>query len=724
MPQSKSPDASPAAEATPNTDGAAPEHPSQHEPDLPPPTELALPGERDRAVVTGLKPEVAGGRFPAKRAQGQAVDVIAGVIVDGHEKMAVELAWRHERHRKDRTAWMPLVVYDEEGAHNDEYTASFDVEKLGTYTFWVRAWIDRYATWQDQFKRRVEGGVPEDELESERTEGAALLSHAAEGAEKKTDAKTLRTCADELAEGKDEAAFKAGVAELARAYLRPDHVTESARREVFVDPPVAGFGAWYEFFPRSAGIEGSTENGAPQHATLDDAAERLPRIAEMGFDVVYLPPVHPIGETNRKGKDNAPTAGEGDPGSPWAIGGEKAGKDGSREAGGHKAVHPDLGGLEAFDRFVTEAERIGLTVAIDIAYQTSPNHPYAEAHPEWYYQRPDGSIRYAENPPKKYEDVHPLKFEGDAAEELWNELKNVFDFWIDRGVTTFRVDNPHTKPFAFWEWCLAELRKKCPELVVLSEAFTRPKIMHHLAHIGFNNSYTYFAWRNTKEELTEYARELFQTDTAEFFRPNFWPNTPDILTDELAEHGRPAHVARFVLAATLSPTYGVYGPPFEHVYHPQHPDREEYAGNEKYEVRAWDWHDEDSLQPLFTKVNRIRRENEALQRMRGLRFHETHDAHLIAYTRRARAADGAVGEGKTGEGEAGNLILVVVNLDYRHAHAGGVELPLADLGLPEGAPFAAHDLLTDERYEWQGAWNYVRLDPQETPVHVFRLGAV
>lgn len=702
----------PDAEAKPNATDAQ-ERPPQQEPDLPPPTELALPGGRERAVVTDLEPEVAGGAYPAKRAQGETVDVTAGVIVDGHEKLAVELVWRHERRRKDRTAWMPLKTYGGGGggshgapAHNDEYTARFEAEKLGTYRFWVRAWIDRYATWQDQFRRRVEGGVSEAELESERAEGAALLRHAAGAAAdqgKKRDSKSLRARAEELAGGDDQAALGNEVAELAREHLRPDHVTESEAREVFVDPPVAGFGAWYEFFPRSAG---EAANGTPQHATLDDAADRLARIAEMGFDVVYLPPVHPIGETNRKGKDNAPTAAEGDPGSPWAIGGT----DEYGNAGGHKAVSPALGGDAAFDRFVEEAERQGLTVALDIAFQTSPDHPYIAEHPEWYYRRPDGSIRYAENPPKTYEDVHPLKFEGAEAEGLWRELKSVFEHWIERGVTTFRVDNPHTKPFAFWEWCLAELRKKCPELVVLSEAFTRPKIMHHLARIGFNNSYTYFAWRNNKQELIEYARECFQTSAAEYFRPNFWPNTPDILTDELAEHGRPAHRARFVLAATLSPVYGVYGPPFEHVFHEQHPDREEYAKNEKYEVRAWDWHDEDSLQSLFKRVNEIRRENAALQQMRGLRFHETRNNQLIAYTRQAR---------DPGD-ETGNLMLVVVNLDYEQAQEGGVELPLAELGLPTDVPFAVHDLLADERHQWQGAWNYVRLDPGAA--HVFRLG--
>jgi starch synthase (maltosyl-transferring) len=420
----------------------------------------------------------------------------------------------------------------------------------------------------------------------------------------------------------------------------------------------------------------------------------------MGFDIVYLPPIHPIGETNRKGKDNAPEAGPDDPGSPWAIGGYL--EDGSK--GGHKSVHPRLGGIEAFDRFVERAHELDLEVALDIAFQTSPDHPYIEEHPEWFYHRPDGTIRYAENPPKKYQDVHPINFEGEDWAALWKELKSVFEHWIDHGVTIFRVDNPHTKPFAFWQWCLRELRKDTPELIVLSEAFTRPKTMQSLAKLGFNNSYTYFTWRNSKEELVEYGRELFQSDLVEYFRPNFWPNTPDILHDELVHGGRAAHKSRFVLAATMSSAYGVYGPPFEHVFNEQHPDREEYARNEKYEIRTWDWNDPTSLQPFMRRVNRIRRENPALQQMRTLQFHETQNPDVIAYSK-------AVGT---------NLIVVVVSLDPHREQEGQLVLPPDEVGLPPDEAFPVHDLLQDARYTWRGQHHYLRLTPN-APAHIFRI---
>ncbi len=372
--------------------------------------------------------------------------------------------------------------------------------------------------------------------------------------------------------------------------------------------------------------------------------------------------------------------------------------------GGHKSVHPDLGGLDAFDRFVERADELGLKVALDIAFQTSPDHPYVEEHPEWFYHRPDGSIRYAENPPKKYQDVYPINFENDEWPALWQELRDVFQFWIDRGVTIFRVDNPHTKPFAFWEWCLADLREDTPELIVLSEAFTKPKTMYGLAKLGFNNSYTYFTWRNTKDELTRYAQEVFQTEVAEYFRPNFWPNTPDILHDVLVHGGRPAHKLRFVLAATLSSAYGVYGPPFEHVFNHQHPDREEYSQNEKYEVRSWNWHDPSSLQDFMGRVNAIREDNPALLQMRSIRFHETQNENLIAYSKTSGT----------------NKILVVVNLDPHHAHEGQLDLDTSGLGLPYDEAFTAHDLLSDERYTWRGQHHYLRLDPS-TPAHIFRL---
>jgi starch synthase (maltosyl-transferring) len=638
-------------------------------------------------IVTSVAPSVDGGRWPIKRARGEGVTVRAGVIVDSHEALAVELLHRHADADTARVVRM-------EATGNDEYVGRFETTELGRYRYRVRAWIHRFGTWQDQFERRVNGGESGDELKSELRAGMELLGRAAENAPEEAR-RRLEDYRAAFADGSYEAALSDEVEELARRHFPHDMEATSATHEVVCDPEIARSGAWYEFFPRSAGDTGA-------HATLDDAAERLPRIRDLGFDVVYLPPIHPIGETNRKGKDNAPVAEEGDPGSPWAIGGPR----GDGTLGGHKSVHPALGGLNAFDRFVDRANELGLEVALDVAFQTSPDHPYVDEHPEWFYHRPDGTLRYAENPPKKYQDVHPINFESDDWPALWRELKSVFEFWIDRGVTTFRVDNPHTKPLAFWQWCLRELREDTPELIVLAEAFTRPKMMYALAKLGFNNSYTYFTWRNGKEELTEYARELFHTDAAEFFRPNFWPNTPDILHDYLVHGGRPAHKIRFVLAATLSSAYGVYGPPFEHVVTDQHPDREEYAQNEKYEVKTWNWHDPDSLQPFIARVNRIRKANPALQQMRNIRFLETKNPNLLAYSKHA----------------GGNAVVAVVNLDPHDAHAGQLVTPHDLPWLPRNESFLANDLLAGSRHTWHGTHHYLELSP-DAPAHLFRIEA-
>ncbi|PSQ67830.1 MAG: alpha-1,4-glucan--maltose-1-phosphate maltosyltransferase [Bacteroidetes bacterium QH_1_64_81] len=617
-----------------------------------------MPKSWSRVVIASVSPTVDGGEWPIKRAVGERVAVTAGVIVDSHEALSVELVYRHEDDDTEHITRMPP-------AENDEYTGAFEVSEIGRYLYRVRAWINRFGTWQDQFRRRVEGGESQAEIESELRVGVSLLEDAAEDAPD-DDRELLEAHVDAFKNGNEQAALGDEIAELVRRHAPHHQQTRSATYEVLVDPKRARSGAWYEFFPRSVRDD-------DEHATLDDAAERLPRIQEMGFDIVYLPPVHPIGKTNRKGKDDAPEAGPGDPGSPWAIGGPL--EDGS--TGGHKSVHPELGGIEAFDRFVERADELGLDVAIDIAFQCSPDHPYVEEHPEWFYHRPDGSIRYAENPPKKYKDVHPINFETEEWPALWHELKSVFEHWIDHGVTTFRVDNPHTKPFAFWQWCLRELRKETPELIVLSEAFTRPKIMYHLAKLGFNNSYTYFAWRNTPEALEEYGEELFHTDAVEYFRPNFWPNTPDILHDELVHGGRPAHKSRFVLAATLSSAYGVYGPPFEHVDNQQRDAKEE---------------------------NRIRTENPALQQMRSIQFLDTQHPDLIAY----------------GKDTPDNLVVVVVSLDPHNSCEGQLVLPLGDLGLPHDSAFSAHDLLNDARYTWRGTHHYLKLTP-DTPAHIFRL---
>ena len=634
-----------------------------------------------RIVLTWIEPSIDGGRWPIKRVLGEEVEVTAGLILDGHDHIEAALCYKKED-GPEQAVRMKL-------RHNDEYYASFLVSELGRYQYFVRAWIDHFGTWQEQFRRRVEGGDSEYEINSELKVGASILKRSADNAESKAR-ENLLFFARSLEEGDLSSALSSDVLALARVHETRDSMVESDAYYVQVDTPLARFAAWYEFFPRSVG-----ESTDP-HATLTEAADLLPRIKKMGFDIVYLPPVHPIGITHRKGKDNAPVAKEGEPGSPWAIGSDE---------GGHKSIHADLGGLPAFDQFLSKANDLDLKVALDIAFQTSPDHPYVKEHPDWFLQRPDGSIRYAENPPKKYQDIYPFNFEAGDWKNLWTELKSIFEFWIDRGVTVFRVDNPHTKPFAFWEWCLNDLRSAHPDLIFLAEAFSRPKIMYTLAKLGFNNSYTYFTWRNTKTDLEEYCHELFQTDVAEFFRPNFWPNTPDILHDYLVHGGRPAHVIRLVLAATLSSAYGLYGPPFEHINNEPHPHREEYTNSEKYEIRTWNWDDPHSLQSTITRINRIRRENPALHEMRNLRFHHTDNPYILAYSKQT----------------ANNLILVVVNLDPFQTQQGWLQLPLNQFGIVHDRPYQVHDLYGGEHYFWQGEHNYVRLDPWITPVHVFRV---
>jgi starch synthase (maltosyl-transferring) len=462
--------------------------------------------------------------------------------------------------------------------------------------------------------------------------------------------------------------------------------------EVTVDRERARFSTWYELFPRSAAP-------APgRHGTFQDVEARLPYVASMGFDVLYLPPIHPVGRDHRKGKNNAVTAAPDDVGSPWAIGAKE---------GGHKAIHPELGTLDDFRRLVRASRDYGIEIALDVAFQCSPDHPYVQEHPEWFRHRPDGTIQYAENPPKKYQDIYPFDFECRDWRGLWEELKSVFTYWMDQGVRIFRVDNPHTKPFTFWEWCLAEVRRAAPDVMFLAEAFTRPKIMYRLAKLGFTQSYTYYAWRNTKQELTAYLTELTQTDVAEFFRPNLWPNTPDILTERLQVGGRPAFMMRLVLAATLGASYGIYGPPFEHGWSaPREPGSEEYLHSEKYQIHHHDLARPDSLKDFIGRVNKIRREHTALQTNRTLQFLPIDNDQLLAYCKLSE-------NGK-------EILVMVVNLDPQFRHSGWLELPLADLGLTE-RPYQMHDLLGGARYLWQGPRNFVQLDPHVVPAHIFRL---
>jgi starch synthase (maltosyl-transferring) len=634
-----------------------------------------------RVVVEAVTPEVDGGRTPVKRVQGDRVVVEADVFADGHDRVAAELRVR----RPGAGVWeaVPMLPVGE-----DRFRGAFTVEELGEYRYQPTGWIDAFATWRDDLEKRRAAGL---DLGVDLAEGAVLVAAASRRA-KGRDRTRLNGWAAVLAGGGGPAQELAASSELAAMMGRyPDRAEAGlypVELALLAERPRARTGAWYEVFPRS---------WAPgRHGTLADLAERLPYIADMGFDVLYLTPIHPIGHTARKGRNNAPAAGPGDPGSPWAIG---------SEAGGHTAIHPELGTLEDFRALIRRASELGLEVAMDLALQCSPDHPYVRGHPEWFRHRPDGSIRCAENPPKRYEDIYPLDFGCEAREALWAEIRAVLTFWMGEGIRIFRVDNPHTKPFAFWGWLIGEAKAEHPDVVFLAEAFTRPKVMRRLAKVGFSQSYTYFAWRNGAEELAAYMTELTQGQSAEYLRPSLWPNTPDILTEYLQTGGRPAFAARLVLAATLAASYGIYGPAFELCEdRALRPGSEEYLDSEKYELRTWDL-SAPGLQPLIARVNRIRREHPCLQVNTGLAFHPTGNDRLIAYTRRA----------------GDDVLLVVVSLNPFGSEHGLVELPLAELGVDPGAPYQVHDLLSDARYIWQGRQGYVALDPQVMPAHIFQI---
>ena len=646
------------------------------------------PDGRKRVVIEGISPEVDCGRFPAKRTVGDLVHVEADVFTDGHDAIAASVL----THREDSGQWIeipmrPLV--------NDRWTASFRVGQIGRYGFKVQGWVDHFETWRRDLLKRIaaETDAPVDYLI-----GADLVTAAAARATG-ADAAWLLKRADLLRSGDAPAdlrlhATDAKLHELAVRYPDKRFATDSDRElTIVVDPVRASFSSWYEFFPRSAAAQPKA------HGTFADCEKRLPYIAEMGFNVVYLPPIHPIGRTFRKGPNNNPESKPGDNGSPWAIGSAD---------GGHKAILPELGTAEDFRRFVAKAEELGLSVALDIAFQVAPDHPYVSEHENWFRKRPDGTIQYAENPPKKYQDIYPFDFESDDWAGMWQELKSVFLYWAGMGVTIFRVDNPHTKAFSFWEWAIAEIKRDHPEALFLAEAFTRPKIMYRLAKLGFSQSYTYFPWRNAKAEITAYLTELSQTPVREFFRPNQWPNTPDILTEFLQMGGRAGFVIRLLLAATLGANYGVYGPAFELMENrPMRHGSEEYIDSEKYEIRQWDLERADSLRPLIARVNQIRNTNTALQSDWSLRFYSTDNDQLICYSKESE--------------DRSNLLLMVVNLDPHHTQSGFVTLPLGDLEIPLDRAYEAEDLLTGERYLWHGPRNYVELNPTRLSGHILKL---
>ena len=642
---------------------------------------------RKRTIIEGVTPEVEAGRFPIKRTVGEKVVVEADIFADGHDTLSAVLQYRHETTNTWSEAPMSLLV-------NDRWCGEFSVSEQGHYYYTLSAWIDPFHTWRHDLQRRVQS---EDIaiallLGAELIEETSLRAASADQDRLRQWVTTLRghgTPVERRSLAMDE--------ELLILMSRyPDrHLATQYENilDVVVDRKKAGFSTWYEMFPRSC------TDASADHGSFKDCESRLGYIAAMGFDVVYLPPIHPIGLTKRKGKNNSLIAGPHDPGSPWAIGAEE---------GGHKAINPDLGNLEDFQRFIAKAAALGMEVAIDIAFQCSPDHPYIKEHPEWFRWRPDGTVQYAENPPKKYEDIYPFNFETEEWRPLWDELKDIFLFWIKQGIKIFRVDNPHTKPFLFWEWAISDIKKAYPDVLFLSEAFSRPKIMYRLAKAGFTQSYTYFTWRNTKWEINQYLTELTQSGVREYFRPNFWPNTPDILTEYLQFGDRPAFLIRLTLAATLGSNYGVYGPAYELLENQsREPGSEEYLNSEKYEIRNWEIGRPDSLKDYMTRLNRIRHENPALQQYWNLQFYPVDNDELICYSKWSD--------------DFADFILVVVNLDAYHTQNGWVELSLESLGLDPRQPYQLHDLLSGSRFLWHGARNYVELNPQVVPAHIFRL---
>ena len=644
---------------------------------------------KQRVVIEGVAPEIDGGQFPIKRTRGEAVEVEADIFVDGHEVVCAALLFRHEREQDWRETPFEALV-------NDRWRALFSVDELGRYFYTVIGWVDRFQSWRRDLKKRADAGAHTD---LDMLAGAALLEETggrAAGAAAQKLCELARSLSDKKQGLSDKLALalSSDLAELAGRYPDRSSATRYAKDlSVIVERERARFSSWYEMFPRSCALEPG------RHGTFEDCERMLPYIASMGFDVLYLPPIHPIGRTHRKGKNNAVAAAANDPGSPWAIGAAE---------GGHKSIDPNLGTLADFKNLVKKAASHDIELALDLAFQCSPDHPYVGAHPEWFRHKPDGSVQYAENPPKKYEDIFPLDFTSPHWRGLWQELHSVVQFWIDQGVRIFRVDNPHTKPLPFWQWLIAEVKSKNPEVIFLAEAFTRPKVMYGLAKLGFSQSYTYFAWRNTKPELTQYFNELVRAPVGEFFRPNLWPNTPDILNEYLQFGGRPAFMVRLILAATLGASYGIYGPAFELLEdRPREPGGEEYLDSEKYEIRHWNRENPDSLKDLIARVNRIRKENPALQNDASLLFHEVDNEQILCYTKQSS--------------DLGNVIAVAVNLDPHHVQSGWVKLPIEALKLDPLGSYQAHDLLTGAHFLWHGERNFVELNPQTSPAHILRL---
>ena len=641
---------------------------------------------RRTVVIEAVAPAVDGGRYPVKREVGAVLEVTADIFKEGHDVLVAYLKYRCTGEHTWRETPMRHV-------DNDRWAGAFRLDAVGRWVFTIEALVDPYGSWLADLAKRH---AVRADLASELHEGLALIRAAAARASGE-DARALTESARriERAPGQDVAAAVAGEEPLARLMKRHLDRTDATwcEREfaVIADRERARFAAWYEFFPRS-------QAAVDRSATFAEATAQLERAAAMGFDVVYLPPIHPIGRAHRKGRNNTLVARPGEPGSPWAIGGAE---------GGFTAVHPDLGTLDDFDRFVARARQLGLEVALDLTIQCSPDHPWVREHPEWFFHRPDGTIKYAENPPKKYEDVYPVNFLCADPRPLWEEMRRVLEFWIGHGVHTFRVDNPHTKPVKFWEWLIRAVQDEHPDVIFLAEAFTRPKMMRVLAKSGFTQSYTYFTWRNEKQELIDYLTEITGPPMADYFRGNLWPNTPDILHETLQRGGRPAFKTRLALAATLSSLYGIYSGYELCENTPREPGSEEYLNSEKYEYKVRAWDAPGNLVDYVTRINRIRRENRALHGYANLRFYGADDPNILFYGKMTPARD--------------NLVFVAANLDPFAAHGCLVDVPIAEFGIGASQPYRMRELITDREYEWRGPRGYVDLHPDVEPAQIFVL---
>ena len=637
---------------------------------------------KQRVIIEGVQPVVDGGRYPAKRTVGERVDVTAFIFGDGHDHVRARVDYRKD----GDSAWTQVEMMP---GFNDEWTASFTAAEKGKYVFKVAAWIDHFDTWHDGFRKKAAAKV---DVRVELMEGALMLRRLSQSDP------LLAAHARKLEDTKNHAALVDFVvseefSSVVKKHPLVEHVVVTPEEfVVIVEQKPALFSTWYELFPRSASLDKG------KHGTFKDCIKLLPRIAAMGFDVLYLPPIHPIGKVNRKGKNNNVGSKAGEPGSPWAIGNDE---------GGHKAIHPELGTLADFKSLIQQARKQGISIAMDIAFQCAPDHPYVKQHPQWFRQRPDGSIQYAENPPKKYQDIYPFNFENDDWKALWEELKSVFEYWIEQGVTIFRVDNPHTKPFSFWEWLIGEVNQKHNDIIFLSEAFTRPKVMAALAKGGFTQSYTYFTWRFSKQEIIDYVTELVNGPSRNYFRPNFWPNTPDILPSQLQNQGENIFIIRYALAATLSASCGIYGPAYEFCENKAVEGKEEYFDSEKYELRHYEWKRTNRMTDIISMVNRFRKENKALQSTWNTIFLPLENPNLIAYL---KATD-----------DLSNIIMVVVNLDQHAGQSGYVRVPKEVLKLGDNINLKLNDLMTDEQYTWAQEWNFVFLDPHKMPFHLFRV---